>query len=78
MVKVAYEAFARGRLDRFVDHFANDVDYRTVEGAPDDSGPIHGKGTAWVKPRTEPAEEPSPPRVQRRPHERSEASDRLE
>jgi ketosteroid isomerase-like protein len=51
VVKVAYEAFARGGLDRFVDHFSDDVDYRTVEGAPDDSGPIHGKDAvrAWLQ-----------------------------
>ena len=42
-VKVAYEAFARGGLDRFMEQFADDVDYRAVEGAPDDVGPIHGR-----------------------------------
>jgi ketosteroid isomerase-like protein len=51
IVKVAYEAFARGGLDRFMEHFTDDVDYRTVEGAPDDSGPIHGKDAvrAWLQ-----------------------------
>jgi ketosteroid isomerase-like protein len=43
VVKVAYEAFARGGLDRFMEHFADDVDYRAVEGAPDDYGRIRGK-----------------------------------
>ena len=43
VVKVAYEAFARGGLDRFMEHFTGDVDYRAVEGEIDDSGPIHGK-----------------------------------
>jgi ketosteroid isomerase-like protein len=43
VVKVAYEAFARGGLDRFIEHFTDDVDYRAVEGEIDDSGPIHGK-----------------------------------
>ena len=51
VVNVAYEAFARGGLDRFMEHFTDDVDYRTVEGAPDDSGPIHGKDAirAWLQ-----------------------------
>jgi ketosteroid isomerase-like protein len=43
VVKVAYEAFARGGLDRFMEHFTEDVDYRAVVGAIDDIGPIHGK-----------------------------------
>jgi ketosteroid isomerase-like protein len=43
VVKVAYEAFARGGLDRFMEHFSEDVDYRAVVGAIDDVGPIHGK-----------------------------------
>jgi uncharacterized protein len=43
VVKVAYEAFARGGLDRFMEHFTDDVDHRAVKGAPDDRGPIHGK-----------------------------------
>src|SRR5262245_17730219 len=43
IVKAAYEAFARGGLDRWLQHFADDVDWRSIEGAPDDSGPIHGK-----------------------------------
>ena len=34
-----------------MEHFTDDVDYRTVEGAPDDSGPIHGKDAvrAWLQ-----------------------------
>ena len=43
IVKVAYEAFASGGLDRWVEQFAEDVEYRAVEGAPDDVGPIHGR-----------------------------------
>jgi ketosteroid isomerase-like protein len=43
VVKVAYEAFARGGLDRFMEHFTDDVDHRAIKGAPDDRGPIHGK-----------------------------------
>ena len=38
IVKAAYEAFARGGLDRYLEHFTDDVDYRA-----DDTGPIHGK-----------------------------------
>ena len=51
VVKVAYEAFARGGLDRYMEQFADDVDYRTVEGAIDDVGPIHGKDAlrAWLQ-----------------------------
>ena len=50
-VKVAYEAFAHGRLDRFMEHFTDDVDYRAAENAPDDIGPIHGKDAlrAWLQ-----------------------------
>jgi ketosteroid isomerase-like protein len=42
IVKAAYEAFAREGLDRWIEHFADDVDYRAVEGAIDDWGPIKG------------------------------------
>jgi len=43
IVKAAYEAFANGGLDRWVEEFAEDVEYRAVEGAPDDVGPIRGR-----------------------------------
>jgi ketosteroid isomerase-like protein len=51
LVKLAYEAFDRGGLDRYMEHFTDDVDYRAVEGAPDDIGPIHGKDAvrAWLQ-----------------------------
>jgi len=42
-VEDAYEAFASGGLDRFLDHWTDDLDHRSIEGAPDDRGPIHGK-----------------------------------
>jgi ketosteroid isomerase-like protein len=42
IVKAAYEAFAREGLDLWIEHFADDVDYRAVEGAIDDWGPIKG------------------------------------
>jgi ketosteroid isomerase-like protein len=51
IVKLAYEAFVRGGLDRYLEHFADDVDYRAIEGAIDDVGPIHGKEAvrAWLQ-----------------------------
>jgi ketosteroid isomerase-like protein len=51
VVKLAYEAFARGGLDRYMEHFTDDVDYRAVVGAIDDIGPIHGKDAvrAWLQ-----------------------------
>jgi ketosteroid isomerase-like protein len=35
-------AFNRGD-DAWLEYWADDIDYRAVEGAPDDPGPIHGK-----------------------------------
>jgi ketosteroid isomerase-like protein len=51
VVKVAYEAFASGGLDRWMEKFAEDVDYRAAEGAPDDIGLIHGRDAlrAWFQ-----------------------------
>jgi ketosteroid isomerase-like protein len=44
VVRVAYEAFAREGLDRFMEHFTDDVEYRVLAGADDlIHGPIHGK-----------------------------------
>ena len=38
------EAPDRGDLDAFLDEYwTDDIDYRAVEGALDDHGPIHGK-----------------------------------
>ena len=42
-VEDAYMALARDGLDGFLDHWADDLDHRSIEGAPDDRGPIHGK-----------------------------------
>ena len=42
-VEAAYEAFANGGLDRFIDHWTGDLDHRSIEGAPDDRGPIRGR-----------------------------------
>jgi ketosteroid isomerase-like protein len=51
VVKVAYEAFARGGLDRWIDHLTDDVEWRAIEGDIDDVGPIHGKDAlrAWLQ-----------------------------
>ena len=42
-VEDAYMALARDGLDGFLDHWTDDLDHRSIEGAPDDRGPIHGK-----------------------------------
>jgi ketosteroid isomerase-like protein len=49
VVKVAYEAFARGGLDRYMEHFTDDVVYR-VENQPQ-PGPIDGKDAvrSWLQ-----------------------------
>jgi ketosteroid isomerase-like protein len=51
VVRTAYEAFARSGIDGWLELFADDVDYRTIEGAPDDHGPIHGKNVLrkWLQ-----------------------------
>jgi ketosteroid isomerase-like protein len=43
LVRSAAVAFNHGDLDTWARHLADDIDYRAVEGAPDDHGPIHGK-----------------------------------
>ena len=51
VVKVADEVFAREGLDRFMEHFADDVEYHVLAGADDlIHGPIHGKDAvrAWL------------------------------
>src|SRR6188472_4599763 len=42
-VEDAYRAFTRGGLARFLDHWTDDLDHRSIEGAPDDRGPIYGR-----------------------------------
>ena len=42
-VRNAAVAFNRGDLDTWAEYIADDIDYRAIEGAPDDQGPIHGK-----------------------------------
>src|SRR5512133_3067715 len=36
-------AFNRGDLDTWSEYWTDDIDYRAVERAPDDQGPIHSK-----------------------------------
>ena len=43
IVRDAAAAFNRGDLDAWLEYLADDIDYRAVEGAPDDRGPMHGK-----------------------------------
>jgi ketosteroid isomerase-like protein len=43
IVRDVAEAFSRGDVDAWIEYCADDIDYRAVEGAPDDHGPIHGK-----------------------------------
>jgi ketosteroid isomerase-like protein len=52
VVRVAYEVFARAGLDRFMEHFTDDVEYRVLAGGDDlIHGPIHGKDAvrAWLQ-----------------------------
>jgi ketosteroid isomerase-like protein len=51
IVKVAYEVFAREGLDRFVEHFTDDVEYRVLGADGLIHGPIHGKDglRAWLQ-----------------------------
>jgi ketosteroid isomerase-like protein len=42
-VRDATAAFNRGDLDTWSEFWTDDVDYRAVEGAIDDRGPMHGK-----------------------------------
>ena len=42
-VRDAAAAFNRGDLDTFSEFWTDDIDYRAIEGALDDHGPIEGK-----------------------------------
>jgi ketosteroid isomerase-like protein len=42
-IRDAAAAFNRGDLDAWLEYSADDIDYRAIEGAPDDPGPMHGK-----------------------------------
>jgi ketosteroid isomerase-like protein len=43
IVQAALVALGRDGLDAFIDRMTDDVDHRSIEGAPDDHGPLHGK-----------------------------------
>jgi ketosteroid isomerase-like protein len=43
IVRLAIDAMTRGGLDAFAECWTDDIDYRAIEGALDDRGPIHGK-----------------------------------
>ena len=43
IVRDAAAAFNRGDVDTWLEYFADDIDYRAVEGALDDRGPMYGK-----------------------------------
>ena len=42
-VRDAAAAFNRGDLDAWLEYWTDDIDYRAIEGALDDHGPIDGK-----------------------------------
>jgi ketosteroid isomerase-like protein len=39
----AYEAWHASGLDGFMEYWAEDARWRSIEGAPDDRGPMHGR-----------------------------------
>jgi ketosteroid isomerase-like protein len=43
VVEAAFKAWAEDGLDALAGHWSEDIDWRAMEGAPDDHGPIHGK-----------------------------------
>jgi ketosteroid isomerase-like protein len=47
-VRKAAVAFNRGDLNAWLEYWTDDIDYRAVEGAPDDHGPIHGRDALRV------------------------------
>jgi ketosteroid isomerase-like protein len=48
IVRASAAAFNRGDLDAWLEYWTDDIDYRAVEGAPDEHGPIHGRGALRV------------------------------
>jgi ketosteroid isomerase-like protein len=42
-VEATFAALNRNGVDGLLSHLTEDVDWRAMEGAPDDHGPIHGK-----------------------------------
>jgi ketosteroid isomerase-like protein len=52
VVRVADEVFAREGLDRFMEHFTDDIEYRVLAGGGSlELGPLHGKDAvrAWLQ-----------------------------
>jgi ketosteroid isomerase-like protein len=47
-VRDAAVAFNHRDLDAWIEYWTDDIDYRAVEGAPDDHGPIHGRDALRV------------------------------
>ena len=43
IVRVALGVMAQQGLEAFTEHWADDIEWRAVEGALDDRGPLHGK-----------------------------------
>jgi ketosteroid isomerase-like protein len=43
IVRSALDAFARGGLDAAAEYWTDDIDHRSIPGAIDDRGPMHGK-----------------------------------
>ena len=52
IVRRAYEVFASEGLDRFMEHFTDDIEYRVLAGGGSlELGPLHGKDAvrAWLQ-----------------------------
>ena len=43
VVRRNYEAFAQGGIDRWLEHWSDDLDHRTIRSGIDDHGPVRGK-----------------------------------
>jgi ketosteroid isomerase-like protein len=43
VVEAALNAFARGGLDAAAEYWTDDIEHRSIPGAVDDRGPMHGK-----------------------------------
>ena len=43
VVRRNYEAFAQGGIDRWLEHWSDDLDHRTIRSGIDDPGPVRGK-----------------------------------
>ena len=43
VIERAYQAWHRAGLDAFMEYWAEDTRWRSIQGAPDDRGPMHGR-----------------------------------